>query len=53
MSKMSSDTFDYLKDCVEVYKRTGNTNVLREIRDILANHSDDEDAKRLTSGISL
>ena len=53
MSKMSSDTLYHLKDCVEVYKKTGNLDVLREIRDIFANHSDDSEAKSLTSGLSL
>ena len=53
MSKMSSDTYYYLKDCLEVYKRTENIDVLREIREIFNNHRDDPDAKSLTSGLSL
>ena len=53
MSQMSSDTYDYLKKCVEVFERTGNDDVRREIKAILDNHSDDSNAKTLTRNLRL
>ena len=51
--KMSSDTYDHLKDCVSVFEKTGNMDVLREIKAIFDNHRDDDDAKNLTKSLSL
>jgi len=53
MAKMSSDTYEILKTSVEVFEKTGNMDVLDEIKAIFANHSDDDDVHRLTRGLRL